>query len=260
MTPGRSAERTGVEQSPDSAALAIAAAERFVAAASRAIETHGRFVVALSGGSTPRRTFEQLASEAFARRVDWARVYVVWGDERCVGPDDPESNYRMAREALLDHVPVPAANVHRIRGEDEPARAAAAYERVLRELLHTPAGPPASDPTRRLDLVLLGLGEDGHTASLFPRSPALDETRAWVLPVHADAVPPWRVTLTLPILNACAEIMFVVEGKAKAAILQRVLEGPSKPRELPSQLIAPSSGRLHWLIDADAGAQLDEGS
>src|SRR5467141_689148 len=160
---------------PNAAALADAAAGRFVAAAGDAITSRGQFVVALSGGSTPRDTYLRLGTEALVARVMWSRVQVLWGDERCVPPHHVESNYRMARETLLDRVPVPAANVHRIHGEDDPATAAEAYETTLRALLRTPA---------RIDLVLLGLGEDGHTASLFPGSAAAHEQTRWVMAAH----------------------------------------------------------------------------
>jgi 6-phosphogluconolactonase len=241
---------------PQADALARAAAERFVIAAERAIADHERFVVALSGGSTPRRSYELLAREPLASQVNWSRVQVVWGDERCVPPTDPESNFRMAREALLDHVPLPAGNIHRIRGEDDPARAAASYETTLRELLRTPSGPPSSDPGRNIDLVLLGLGENGHTASIFPGSAAAVELVRWVAAEYVPAVAMWRLTLTAPVLNAAAEVLFLVSGGAKANMVKRVLEGPRQSRELPAQLIAPTRGRTQWLLDRAAAAKL----
>ncbi|MEO6211008.1 MAG: 6-phosphogluconolactonase [Gemmatimonadaceae bacterium] len=258
MITDRPTLRSGVEVLSSVAVLADASAERFVAAAEHAIATHGRFVVALSGGSTPRATYERLAREPLARRIDWSRVHIVWGDERCVAPDDPDSNYKMARDTLLDRVPLPAANIHRIRGEEPPDRAAESYEVVLRTLLRTPTGPPSSDPARRIDLVLLGLGDNGHTASLFPERPALDELSRWVVAAHVNAIPPWRVTMTLPLLNAAAELLFIVAGTDKADVLNRVRRGPPRPRELPAQLIAPTSGRVRWLVDAEAAAQLGE--
>ena len=241
---------------PDAAALARAAAERFVIAAERAIADHERFVVALSGGSTPRRMYELLAQEPLALRVKWSRVQVVWGDERCVPPTDPESNFRMAREALLDHVPLPAGNVHRIHGEDDPAKAAAAYETTLRDLLRTPSGPPSFEPGRNIDLVLLGLGENGHTASIFPGSAAAIELVKWVTAEYVPAVAMWRLTLTAPVLNAAAEVLFLVSGGAKAAMVKRILEGPRQTRELPAQLIAPTRGHTQWLLDRAAAAEL----
>ena len=234
---------------PSAAALADAAAGRFITAARDAIASHGQFIVALSGGSTPRDTYLRLATEALASSVMWSRVQVLWVDERCVPPHDVESNYRMARETLLDRVPIPAANVHRIHGEDDPPTAAGVYEATLRALLRTPAGA-------RIDLVLLGLGEDGHTASLFPGSAAVHEQTSWVLAARAPAAPVWRITLTPAVINAAAEVLFLVAGGAKAGILRRVLEGPRRPQELPAQAIAPSNGRVRWCVDAAAAADL----
>src|SRR3989442_10561043 len=174
---------------PSAAAVADAAAGRFVAAAGDAISSRGQFIVALSGGSTPRDTYLRLGTEALVSRVMWSRVQVLWGDERCVPPNDVESNYRMARETLLDRVPVPAANVHRIHGEDDPATAAGVYEATLRALLRTPAGA-------RIDLVLLGLGEDGHTASLFPGSAAVHDQTRWEMAARAGAASMLRSKLT----------------------------------------------------------------
>jgi 6-phosphogluconolactonase len=245
-----------IEVLPDAATLARAAAERFVSSAARAIADRERFVVALSGGSTPRHMYEVLAQEPFASRVNWSRVQVVWGDERCVPPTDPESNSRMAREALLDHVPLPAENVHRIHGEDDPARAAAAYETTLRELLDTPSGPPSPEPGHDVDLVLLGVGENGHTASIFPGSAAADERVRWVAAEYVPAVAMWRLTLTAPVLNAAGEVLFLVSGGTKASVLKRILEGPRQPRDLPAQLIAPTRGRTQWMMDRAAAAEL----
>ena len=228
---------------PSADALAEAAAGRFVAAAEDAVASHGQFIVALSGGSTPRDTYLRLASEALVSKVMWSRVQILWGDERCVPPHNVDSNYRMARETLLDRVPVPAANVHRIHGEDDPATAAAAYEATLRALA-------------RIDLVLLGLGEDGHTASLFPGGAAVHEHARWVMAARAAAGSMWRITLTPAVINAAAEVLFLVSGGAKAGILRRVLEGPRRPDELPAQAIAPSNGRVRWCVDAAAAADL----
>ena len=241
----------------DAAALAAAAAERFVVAADHAIADRGRFIVALSGGSTPRRTFELLAREPFASRVNWSRVHVVWGDERCVPPTSAESNYRMARESLLDHVPIPLENVHRMHGEDDPERAAASYEMTLRTLFQTLNGPPSAEPGRNIDLALLGLGDNGHTASIFPGSAIVDEQARWVLSEYVSAVSMWRITMTAPLLNASTEILCLVSGRTKASILRQVLEGPRNPRELPAQLIAPTLGRTEWLVDRAAASDLE---
>lgn len=225
------------------------AARRFARAASDAIQARGVFLVALSGGSTPQRLYARLAASPFVSTIPWAEVQVLWGDERCVPPDHAASNYRMARETLLDHVPIPAANVHRIRGEDDPHAAARAYEQTLRRLLGTPGA--------RIDLVLLGLGDDGHTASLFPGGPAMTDGEPWVVARRVPAEPPWRVTLTPLIINAAAEILFIVSGAGKAAIVRQVLEGPRRPDELPAQLIAPADGRVYWLLDAAAARDLE---
>ena len=241
---------------PDAMRLADAAAQQFVSAANTAIESRGEFTVALSGGSTPRQVYARLATEPFVSSLDWSRVHVLWGDERCVPPEHEWSNYRMTRLTLLDHVPVLEENVHRIRGEDDPAEAAVSYESVLRAVLRTPRGPPRTAPASRLDLVLLGLGQDGHTASLFPCAVSLRATEAWVAAEYVHEVEMWRVTLTASVINAAAEIAFVVSGGAKAGVVRRVLEGPNRPHELPAQLIAPTDGRLCWLLDAPAAAEL----
>jgi len=222
---------------PTPAAVAAAAAERVVAAAARTKET---FTIALAGGSTPTALYRLLVSKP----IDWTRVQVFFGDERCVPPGDPASNYRMACEALLDHVAIPAGNVHRIRGEDPPLVAAATYERELRAT------------TARLDLVLLGMGDNGHTASIFPGLTAVRETERWVVAEEVAEVGMWRVTLTPVAFNAAAEVLFLVAGREKAAMLHRVLDGPRDPAALPAQAIVPLRGPANWLVDAAAAALL----
>jgi 6-phosphogluconolactonase len=253
---GAGAQRARIERFPTADALMTGAAEHFVSDAAQAIRASGRFAVALSGGSTPRRLYEMLASPAYAGRVDWSRIHFFWGDERCVPPDDAASNYRMTRQALLDHVPVAEANVHRVRGEDVPAQGAAMYEQELRQAFATREGPPGLALGRRFDLVLLGLGDNGHTASLFPGLTAVREKQRWVVAEHVAEVSMWRVTLTPPVLNAAVHVAFLVSGAGKAAMLQRVLEGPSNPSVLPAQAIVPVEGVLDWLVDADAAARL----
>jgi 6-phosphogluconolactonase len=245
-----------VQHFPTADALMAGAAEHFVSVAARAIRASGRLAVALSGGSTPKRLYELLAAPAYAHRVDWSRVQLFWGDERCVPPDHPASNYRMTREALLDHVSVPDANVHRVRGEDAPARAAAAYEREVRQVFATQEGPPSLAAGRRFDLVLLGMGDNGHTASLFPGLTAVRQKEPWVVAEHVAEVSMWRVTVTPPVLNAAAHVAFLVSGAEKAAMLHRVLEGPLEPDVLPAQAIVPVYGVLDWLVDAEAAARL----
>jgi len=239
---------------PDQPALAQAVAELVAAGAVTAIADRGRFTLSLAGGSTPRAAYTLLAGDSFARRIDWSRVLLLWGDERCVPPDEPLSNYRMVREALLERVPIPPANVYRIRAETDPREAAADYEGVLRELLGADAttDAPADGP----DLVLLGIGEDGHTASLFPAHTAVKATRRWVVAEYIGAVSMWRVTLTPVVLNAARQVVFVVGGAAKADVLGQVLEGPFTPDRLPAQVVRPDRGRLTWVVDRAAAAQL----
>jgi 6-phosphogluconolactonase len=236
--------------------LASAAADLVIAAAAAAIGESGRFLLALAGGSTPTPLYELLATGAYARRVDWSKVEIFWGDERCEAPDHPASNFRSARERLLDRVPVAAANVHRIRGEVDPHEAAAWYERELRAAFDTPDGPPRSDRGARFDLVLLGLGADGHTASLFPETAAVREAERWVVAHQVSAVPRWRITLTPVVLNASAQVLFLVSGRDKAPALRSVLQGPDRPDLLPAQAIMPRSGNLRWWVDAGAASDL----
>ena len=252
-----------IQVSPTPDALAEAVAEHIVECANAAISAGGRFTLALSGGSTPKAAYSLLSTRDTRpmRAGLWGLTHILWGDERCVPPDDPRSNYRMAKEALLDRVPIPANQIHRIRGEDDPEKAAADYERTLRSLLGR--HPERSDS---IDLVLLGLGEDGHTASLFPGQPAVHETARWVVAVPGSSRLPLtghrspdttlpRVTLTPGILNRARNVTFVVSGASKAQTLQRVLEGPFNPDILPAQAIRPAEGRLTWMVDeAAAGA------
>ncbi|HKU43794.1 MAG TPA: 6-phosphogluconolactonase [Polyangiales bacterium] len=230
--------------SRDSEALMSDAALRIATLGEYAIAQNGRFRWALAGGNTPRKLYSLLARPPLVRRIDWSRVEFFWGDERCVPPDHAESNYRMAREALLDLVQPDASRVHRIRGEDGPERAAAAYAAELQHAFALAAdAPPPS-----FDLITLGMGADGHTASLFPGSELLQETRRWV---GADR---GRVTLTLPVLNAAAHVLFVVSGADKAERLAQVLGGPDSG--LPSQRVRPERGKLEWFVDAAAAASL----
>jgi 6-phosphogluconolactonase len=238
-----------IEVFPDKGALLQAAAELFMRLAREATDARGRFSVALSGGGTPRPLYELLATEPYAAQVDWGQVHVGWGDERCVPPDDERSNYRMARLALLDKVPIPAANIHRIKGELPPADAADDYERELRRLLGEGA------PFGAFDLALLGLGDNGHTASLFPGTYSLRERSRWAVAQYVEVVTMWRVTLTAPLLSAAANVAFLAEGAAKAGVLRRVLEGPPDPDVLPAQLIRPAGG-ARWMVDAAAAAEL----
>lgn len=234
---------------PDKDTFIAGAAEFMTRLAVEAIATRGRWTVALAGGGTPRPIYARLAQAPYAQRIDWSRVHVFFGDERCVPPDDPRSNYRMAREALLDRVPLPAENVYRLRGEDDPALAALAYEQEIQRLFRTSALPA-------FDLLCLGMGDNGHTASLFPGTAALREQARWVIPQYVEVMQTWRLTMTAPLINAARHAAFFVEGAGKAGMLQQVLYGPYDPDVLPAQMVQPVDGWLHWLVDAAAAGQL----
>jgi 6-phosphogluconolactonase len=233
---------------PDPETLSREAARRFTRLALAAAADEGRFSVALSGGTTPGALYRRLAEDPHRGQIPWEQVHVFWGDERCVPPDDPGSNFWLADEALLSRVPMPPDNVHRVRGELESKTAAKAYAAELRAFFGA--------PVPRFDLVLLGLGQDGHTASLFPGSDALDEKKRPVVAVTAQyqGRPAQRVTLTPPAINAARQVLFLVTGSAKADILQAVVEGPTG--RFPAQKIRPTGGQLGWLIDAAAASRL----
>jgi len=239
----------------DPAALAREGAEAFVRLANEAVEAHGSFSVALSGGSTPKVLFGLLATE-YLDRVPWRGVHVFWGDERHVGPEHPDSNYRMAREAMLSKVPIPEENVHRVEAENPDAAAAAdAYARTLDASFHPEAGA-----FPRFDLVMLGMGPDGHTASLFPHTEALGERSSTVVANWVAKFDTHRITLTVPVLNAAANVLFLVAGADKAEALREVLQGEPNSDEYPSQLVRPTSGRLVWLVDRAAASLLSADS
>ena len=234
-----------IEIFPNHASLALRAAEQFAALAEYAIRKRGRFVVALSGGSTPKPMNALLATPRFVELIEWEKVFIFWSDERCVAPEDPESNYGSARESLLLNVPIPVSNIQRIYGELSPEHAAQKYEDKLREFF-------AGQPTPRFDLILLGLGDDGHTASLFPGTPAIRENSRWAMAVpHQEPPLPLvdRVTMTPAIINAAANITFLVTGQAKAERLRQVLRDPYNPDRLPAQVIRPRNGKLFWFLD-----------
>jgi 6-phosphogluconolactonase len=219
-------------------------------AAQAAIDRRGRCSLLLSGGSTPRGTYELLASR-YRDRMDWPHIHLFWGDERFVPHDDPRSNYRLAREAFLDFVPCPPANVHPIPTGLESADAAALrYEDALRA--HFPGDRPV------FDVALLGLGDDGHTASIFPGSPALEEARRWVLAVATTAEPPLRITLTMPVVTAAAQLFVLVSGAGKAAALRHALDPASDPMQYPAAGLQAAAGRVEWW--ADRAAARDSGA
>jgi 6-phosphogluconolactonase len=233
----------------DPEALSLGAAEFFAATARNAVAARGRFSVALSGGSTPRPIYETLARPNFRDRVDWARTHVFWGDERCVDPDDPRSNARLANEALLRHVPVPAGQVHPMDCLPDPREAARRYEAMLKNFFA--GGAPS------FDLILLGLGENGHTASLFPGHAVLTEAARWVAEVYVAEQDLYRLTLTAAFINRAATVAFLVDAAAKAAVVREVIAGPRDPLRLPAQLIQPVPGELHWLLDKAAAGALN---
>jgi 6-phosphogluconolactonase len=232
--------------------LSVVAAEVFESVAAEAAAAQGRCAVALSGGSTPRRLYERLAREPHRARVPWSRVHLYWGDERCVPPEHPESNYRLVRESLLAGAPVPPENVHRVEAElADPAEAAALYEAgMIRDFGLTARQVP------RFDLILLGLGADGHTASLFPGSPALEEEQRLAVANFVEALSAQRITLTVPVLNRARNVVFLVAGKDKAHALREVLEGERRPQLVPAQMVHPPDGRLLFLADQAAASLL----
>lgn len=208
----------------------------------------GVFSVALSGGSTPRRLYELLGNMPCSEQVPWGNVHVFQVDERCVPSDYPESNYRMIRQALLARVPLPEVNCHRMAAEQaDLEEAASQYAATLARVL-----PPKPGEAPRLDLVFLGMGADGHTASLFPGSPALQEKMLWVRANFVEKLSTQRMTLTFPVLNAAAQIVFLVSGTEKSETLRRVLKGPLRPELLPAQRVRPVNGRVSWYVDQAA--------
>jgi 6-phosphogluconolactonase len=225
--------------------LAEAAAREFAARAGEAIGERGRFAVVLAGGSTPEAAYGVLARD-YAERIDWSNVHAFFGDERSVPPDHEDSNYRMAREALLDHVPV--GGVHRMRGELPPDEAAAAYDQELRSFFGTEGLP-------RFDLILLGAGGDGHTASLFPETSALEVHDRRVVANPVLKLDTTRITLTVPVINAARAVCFLVAGRGKAEALKQILEGDPDPREYPASLIQPRGGPT-WMLDRSAASLL----
>jgi len=228
----------------DFEALSRAAAELFVDISRKSVAAEGRFAVVLAGGHTPKRTYELLARPPFSRQVPWERCHIFWGDERCVPPEDARSNARMAKEALLDQVPVPPDHIYPILCTENPRQAAERYEGLLQRFFD--GGPP------RFDLIFLGLGENGHTASLFPETQVLTETQRWAADVTVKEGDLVRVTLTAPILNLGKTVAFLVSGKNKAQVFRQVMKGAAGPEHLPARLIRPEPGKLLWLVDRPA--------
>jgi 6-phosphogluconolactonase len=242
-------ERGELQVYRDPAVLAQAVADLFVTTATVAMADRGSFHVALSGGTTPRAAYELLGQEPLNEALSWSDVFIYFGDERCVPPDDEQSNFRMAERTFLSKVGIPRANIHRIRGEADPGEAANEYATILRTDLGT---------SPRFDLVLLGLGQDGHTASLFPGSPPDADQAVLVRAVYAQSQAMWRITITPEVINLARTVAFAVEGPDKAAILAAVYEGPIDTTKYPAQVVAPVSGRLVWLVDELAAGMLKE--
>ncbi len=247
--PRQAPPRFEIRVLPNPAEAVEAAAREFSAAAQDALAGHGLFRVALSGGSTPGALFDRLGRPPFRRRIDWKRTRIFFVDERCVPPENERSNYRLAKERLIGPLRLPPENIFRIRGEEEPRRAALEYEEILKREFGRRTPP-------RFDLVLLGLGPDGHTASLFPGTRALEEKGRLAVANWIPKMGEWRVTLTLPVFNAARRAVFLVSGAEKAAIVSRVLRAKHGVRTLPASLVEPRRGSLVWILDeASAGLQ-----
>lgn len=234
----------------DLEALSQAAADSFVKLSMEALSSKGGFIVAISGGSTPRRFFSILAESPYEERIPWTSTHIFWADERCVPWGHPDSNYKLAHEALLSKVPIGDENVHRIKGEENSEKAARDYEESLRLFFGT-------QPLPVFDLIILGAGTDGHTASLFPGSAAVHERKRIAIAIHAEAPKPDRVTLTLPVLNNASRIIFLAAGREKATVLHEIMED-GNPKRYPAGLVQPVHGHVTWLVDRDAASLLSE--
>ena len=238
----------------DAPALARTVADAFIALANQAVEKKGSFSVALSGGSTPKALYSLLTTDRdLNSRVPWKKIDFFFGDERCVPPDHPDSNYRSAYDGMLSKMSISPDRIFRMKGEyKETDKAAAEYDKVLRDFFHLSTGQ-----FPRFDLIMLGMGPDGHTASLFPGTKALDEHNRLVTSNWVGKFFTHRITMTAPVLNNGACVMFMVGGQDKAPVLKAVLEGPYEPAQLPSQLVRPALGKLWWLVDKSAAAMLE---
>lgn len=233
---------------PNKASLIRYATERIVRIAQATLEVNERFSIALAGGSTPGPVYEMLGEE-YGHLLDWSRIHLFWGDERCVPPDDAQSNYRLVKDMLLRHVEIPDTNLHRMRGEDKPEEAAAAYAAELQAFFQ--------GEDELFDLMLLGMGDDGHTASLFPGTAAVHEQQRWVIAHYVEAVDMWRLTLTPPAILKSSNIMFLIAGEKKAKPLYEVLHGTYQPLLYPSQVIARQDHEhVVWVLDEAAAANV----
>ena len=238
-----------IEVLADLEALSLRAASIFVSASRNSIAKKKRFAVAISGGSTPRRLYTLLGSDAYRHRVDWQYVHFFWADERCVPRDDEASNFRTAFDTLLSKIALPDENIHQIKGEEAPDKAARDYEEEIRRFFGESERPG-------FDLIILGMGEDGHTASLFPGSKSIEETVRLAIPVYLEEPGKNRITLTLPVLNNADQILFLVTGPSKAAVLSEILGEREKKKWYPARFIHPAHGNMTWLIDQEAAGKL----
>jgi 6-phosphogluconolactonase len=238
-----------IEVLSDLEALSLRAASIFVSAARNSIAKKKRFAVAISGGSTPRRLYTLLGSDAYRHRVDWQYVHFFWADERCVPKEDEASNFRTAFDTFLSKIALPDRNIHRIKGEETPDKAAKDYEEEIRRSFGESERPG-------FDLIILGVGEDGHTASLFPGSKSLEETVRLAIPVYLGEPRKNRITLTLPVLNNADQLLFLVTGPSKASVLSEILGEKEKRKWFPAGLVRPAHGNMTWLIDQEAAAKL----
>jgi len=241
--------RPRVEVLPDLEALSRRAAEIFVAVSKNSIARKKRFAVAISGGSTPRRMYTLLGSLGYRERVEWPRVHFFWADERCVPKEDEASNFKSAFDALLSKIDLPEKNIHRVKGEEPPDKAASDYEKEIRRFFGESEIPV-------FDLIFLGIGEDGHTASLFPGSKSIEETVRLAIPVYLEKPGKNRVTLTLPVLNHAGEVLFLAAGSSKAAVVSEILEDGEKKKRFPAGLVHPAPEKMTWLIDQEAAGKL----
>lgn len=249
----RSHVKPEIQVFANSETLTQAAADEFVQRVHAAIQERGRFTIALSGGSTPKSLYTLLATQPWRNQIPWNLVHLFWGDERHVPPSDPSNNFRMTQERLLFHVPIPSENVHRIQAENPNAQAAAAqYEQDLKQFFQL-----GEHQFPRFDLVLLGMGANGHTASLFPGTEAVHEQARLVVASWVEELNTDRITLTPPVLNHALEVIFFVTGAEKAATLKAVLEGTYQPDRLPAQIIRPTNGKVVWMIDQAAARLLE---
>ena len=237
-----------IEIRPTPQDVAYAAADHVVSRFRAALQFRETFTLGLAGGSTPKALYELLAGDEFRRRIEWARVEVFFGDERCVPPDHADSNFKMAKEALLDHVPIPGDNVYRMKGELDAESAAVEYGRMLKERFGDDG----------LDLLLVGMGDDGHTLSLFPGTSALDEREHRCVANYVEKLDAWRITLTAPFANRSDQVLALITGDKKSAAVARLLEGDFDPRQTPIQLIRPGDGHFTLLLDAAAAGMHEE--